>query len=195
MAYKLDSNLERARRVGDYKYIQRVTDLRLALYSYFQQYDWVNYNEIAHELNKYGAEIPDHKVLPEFPKENTQMGMFDTPMYLTGKEDAFVQAGETFWLHNARTNGMVNIGGTMKEQVKLLVSHNREDKPVVVFSAGAAIVRQVNSMDQGDRARLPMEVRLDQIPSKQGSPTNVITPADQPPPEGSSGAANGSDDF
>lgn len=123
------------------------------------------------------------------------MGMFDSPKYLTGKEDGFVQPGDTFWLHNARIEGTVVIAKVEKPQAKLLVSREREGEQTVVYSAGAAIVNQIKRMDAGDRNKLPMEVRLDQIPSKQGSPANVLTPADQPPATGSVAATSGGDDF
>lgn len=112
------------------------------------------------------------------------MGMFDKPKYLTAKNagEGFVQPGETFWLHNARFDGTVKINGNDRDQVKLQVSKEREGKREVVFSSGAAIVNQVRRMDDDDRRNLPMEVRLDQVPSKEGSPTNVLTPAAQSPP-------------
>lgn len=117
------------------------------------------------------------------------MSMFDKPVYLTGKE-GYVTAGDTFWLHNARLNGTVNMpGGKTVDQAKLLVSHERDGEQTVVYTAGAAIVNQIKRMDNSDRSALPMEVRLDTVPSKQGSDTNVITPADQPPPSGGSGTS------
>jgi hypothetical protein len=108
--------------------------------------------------------------------------MFDKPKYLTG-EEGFVQAGDTFWLHNARLDGTVTVNGSEKPQVKLLVSRTKDENPEMVFTSGAGIVNQVSRMDGEDRQHLPMEVRLDQVPSKQGSPTNVLTPAGTPPPE------------
>lgn len=112
------------------------------------------------------------------------MGMFDKPKYLTGAgDDAFAQAGDTFWLHNARLDGTRVVGGEEKPLAKLLVSRNKDDKPELVFSSGAGITNQIGQMDGEDRDNLPMEVRLDQVPSKQGSPTFVLTPASAPAPE------------
>lgn len=119
------------------------------------------------------------------------MGMFDSPAYLTGKE-GFVSPGDTFWIHNARYEGTVKIAGNDREQVKLQVSHERDSEKVIVYTAGAAIVNQVKRMDSADRAAMPLEVRLDQVPSNQGSPTNVLTPANEPEP---SAAATGGADF
>lgn len=117
------------------------------------------------------------------------MGMFDKPVYLTGDE-GFVSAGETFWLHNARIEtGSSKFG----DQAKLQVSHDRDGEKLVVYTSGKGVVNQVKRMDGADRARMPMELRLDQVPSKEGSPTNVLTPADQPSPTGTAG--NGESDF
>lgn len=112
-------------------------------------------------------------------------GMFDKPQYLTG-EEGFVQAGDTFWLHNARLDGTVTINGTTRDQAKMLVSHERDGEKVVVMTSGAGIVNQVKRMGQSDRDAMPMEIRLDQVPSKQGNPTNVLTPASEPAPSGDS---------
>lgn len=109
------------------------------------------------------------------------MGMFDKPQYLTGKDDAFVQPGGTFWLHNARMDGTATVNGENREQAKLQVSHDRDGERVTVFTSGKGIVGQIRRMDDSDRAAMPMELRLDQIPSKQGNPTNVLTPAGQAP--------------
>lgn len=109
------------------------------------------------------------------------MGMFDKPQYLTG-DDGFVSAGDIFWLHNARIDGQVTINGVGKDQAKLLVSHEIDSERVAVFSSGAGIVNQVKRMESADRARMPFEVRLDQVPSKQGSPTYVLSPAADPAP-------------
>ena len=192
----LDQHLTRAKRQGNQAFIDLVNDLRWELYSAFLKYDWPKYNAVAKELNKYGATIPPHKI-PQ--KENPQMSMFDAPIYLTGKQDAFAQPGDTFWLHNAAMNGEVKIGTEMKPQVKLLVSHEQDGEKVKVLSAGAAIVRQIQNMDRDDLARMKgggIEVRLDQLPSKQGSPTNILTPADEPPPDSMSAATGaGGDDF
>lgn len=122
------------------------------------------------------------------------MGMFDKPLYLTGDE-GYVREGDTLWLHNAKLNGTVKIGDSNKEQVKLLVSREREGDKSVVYTAGAAIVNQVKRMDANDRAHLPMEVRLDQVPSKQGSPTNVLTPASEPPASTAEFNGAATDDF
>lgn len=107
------------------------------------------------------------------------MGMFDKPQYLTGDE-GFVQPGDTFWIHQARMDGTVSVGGQQRDQAKLQVSHERDSEKVVVWTSGTGIVNQIRRMDQADRSALPMEVRLDQIPSGKGNPTNVLTPADQP---------------
>lgn len=126
------------------------------------------------------------------------MGMFDKPAYLTG-DNGFVQAGETFFLHNARMDGTSKVNGTEREQCKLLVSHERDGEKVVVYTTGTGIVNQVRRMDNSDRASMPIELRLDQIPSGKGNPTNVMTPADQPVPVGSGdfggNAASGASDF
>ncbi len=110
------------------------------------------------------------------------MGMFDKPKYLTGDE-GFVKPGESFWLHNARLDGTVTVNGAQRPQAKLAVSIGRDDPQEVVFTSGAGIVQQIGRMDADDRAALPMEVRLDQVPSKQGNPTNVLTPAHLPAPD------------
>lgn len=113
------------------------------------------------------------------------MGMFDKPQFLTGKDDnGFVQAGDVFWLHAARTDGTAIVSGKEREQAKLQVSHERDGEKVIVYTTGTGIVGQIRRMDSGDRANMPMELRLDQVPSKQGNPTNVLTPASQPPPTG-----------
>lgn len=109
------------------------------------------------------------------------MGMFDKPQYLTGDE-GFVQAGDKFWLHNAVLDGTVTIAGNTRDQAKLQVSHEQGGEKVVVLTSGAGIVNQIKRMSGEDRAQLPMELRLDQVPSKQGNPTNVLTPANMPAP-------------
>jgi hypothetical protein len=108
------------------------------------------------------------------------MGMFDKPKYLTGDE-GFVSTGDVFWLHNAKIEGTANVNGEARPQAKLLVSHLRDDVPVVVFTSGKGITGQVARMDASDRQAMPMEVRLDGLPSGKGNPTNVIVPADAPP--------------
>lgn len=108
------------------------------------------------------------------------MGMFDKPQYLTGREGAYVEPGETFWLHNARIDGQTTVNGRTMDQAKLKVSKTRNGEQSVIFTSGAGVVGQVRRMDDGDRASMPFEVRLDQIPSQKGNPTNVLTPADQP---------------
>ena len=111
------------------------------------------------------------------------MGMFDKPQYLTGKDgQGFVQVGDTFWLHNAKIEGTSTINGEQRTQAKLKVSRTRDSEQVIVFTSGKAITGQVSRLDDADRAAMPIEVRLDAIPSKFGNPTNVITPADQPTP-------------
>lgn len=109
------------------------------------------------------------------------MGMFDKPRYLTG-DSGFVEPGETFYLHNARIEGEVAIGKDVRPQAKLLVSKTEEGPKEVVFTSGSGITGQIKRMDASDRANMPMHVRLDQVPSNHGNPTNVITPADQEPP-------------
>lgn len=111
------------------------------------------------------------------------MGMFDKPEFLTG-DNGFVEPGDTFWLHNARIDGERQTANGPKKNVKLLVSRERDGDKSIVFTTGAGIAGQVSRMDGSDRAAMPMEVRLDQVPSKQGKPTNVMTPADQPEPAG-----------
>lgn len=113
------------------------------------------------------------------------MGMFDKPQYLTGKGDAgYVEPGDTFWLHNGRPDGVSSFQGEDRPQVKLLVSREREGEQVVVWTSGRAIVNQISRMDAGDKAKFPIEVRLDEIPAKVSgrNPTNVLTPADEPRP-------------
>ena len=110
------------------------------------------------------------------------MGMFTKPKYLTGKRDAFVSPGETFWLHNARIEGEVRIGRDVRLQAKLLVSKTQDGPTEVVYTSGSGITGQVRRMTQEDLQNFPMEVRLDQVPSREGNDTNVLTPADQPPP-------------
>lgn len=109
------------------------------------------------------------------------MGMFDKPAYLTGDE-GYVQPGDTFWLHNARIEGTVTVGGSERPQAKLQVSHDRDGDRSIVWTSGTAIVGQVRRMDAEDREGMPMELRLDTKPSGKGNPTNILTPADQPPP-------------
>lgn len=110
------------------------------------------------------------------------MGMFDKPQFLTGREGAFVEPGETFWLHNARLDGQTNVRGQARDQAKLKVSKERDGEAVIVFTSGAGIVGQIRRMDDDDRRNMPYLVRLDQVPSTKGNPTNVLTPADQAPP-------------
>ena len=118
------------------------------------------------------------------------MGMFDKPQYLTGKENAFAQPGDTFWLHNARIDGTANVAGQQREQAKLLVSYERDGERVAVYTSGTGIVGQVKRMDQSDRAQMPIQVRLDQVPSDKSNPTNVLTPAEQAPPSTAADDAN-----
>lgn len=123
------------------------------------------------------------------------MGMFDKPQYLTGGNGAgFVEVGETFWLHNCKIEGTSTINGEQRTQAKMLVSHERDGEKVIVFTSGKAITGQVSRFDQSDKDKLPMEVRIDALPSGRGNPTNVMTPADQPV-AGSSDAMGGPDGF
>lgn len=189
----LDWNLKRATEVGNHHFIDHVADLRWRLNRAAQNDDWREYNEAARGLNSLGASIQPMAIPVKYHEgESIQMGMFDKPQYLTGKENAFVQAGDTFWLHNARLDGQSNTPNGPRDQAKLLVSHERDGEKVVVYTAGAGIVNQVKRMDAADRAVMPLEVRLDQVPSGKGSPTNVITPADQEPPSGSAGFGDSS---
>lgn len=113
------------------------------------------------------------------------MGMFDAPQYLTG-ENGYVTPGDTFYLHDARIDGVTTINGETRPNVKLLVSRDgNRDSAAVVYTSGIGIAGQVKRMTQEDRTRFPMEVRLDAIPAKQAgrNPTNVLTPADQPEPD------------
>jgi len=115
------------------------------------------------------------------------MGMFDKPQFLTGKsETAYVQPGDTFWLHAARIDGTSNINGTVRDQAKLKVSHTKNGDTTIVYTSGAGVVGQIKRIDDSDRSAMPMEVRLDAIPSNKGNPTHVITPADQPAPTATS---------
>jgi hypothetical protein len=110
------------------------------------------------------------------------MGMFDKPKYLTGKQgEGFVQAGETFWLHRAKLDGTVTVAGETREQAKLEVSREKDGEHEIVFTSGMGIIGQIRRMDDSDRAQMPMELRLDQLPSTKGNPTNVLTPAAAPP--------------
>lgn len=113
------------------------------------------------------------------------MGMFDKPQYLTGSDGSgYVEAGDTFWLHKAARAGTVNISGEARPQVKLKVSHTQGGEQSVVYTAGRAIVNQIERMDESDLAMFPVEVRLDEIPAKMSgrNPTNVLTPANIPAP-------------
>ena len=110
------------------------------------------------------------------------MGMFDKPKYLTGNEDAYVNPGDTFWLHKAVMDGVVTVNGKERPQAKLKVSRERSGEQEIVFTSGAGIVGQIQRMDAADRAELPMELRLDEIPSGKGHPTRVLTPASQAEP-------------
>lgn len=112
------------------------------------------------------------------------MGMFDKPEFLTG-ENGYVEPGDTFWIHNARIEGTRNTANGPKQNAKLLVSRERDGEKTVVFTTGAGIAGQVSRMDASDRAKFPMEVRLDEIASGKGNPTRVLTPADEPEPLGS----------
>lgn len=107
------------------------------------------------------------------------MGMFDAPQYLTG-DKGFVDVGETFWLHNAKIEGAVNVNGNQRPQAKLLVSTTKDGQRVTVFSSGAGITGQILRMEAEDRAKFPIEVRLDAVPTGKGNPAHVMTPADQP---------------
>lgn len=191
----LEWNLAQARRFNNYGFIEHINNLQWLLLAHARHQDWRSYNTVASSLNEHGAAIALQPVPIEFHKENTQMGMFDPIVYLTGAENNYVDQGDTFWLHNAKQNGMVVIGGSSKEQVKLLVSREKDGEQTVVYTAGSAIVNQVKRMDASDRARMPMELRLDSVPSKQGSPTNILTPADQPVASASNNHANGGNDF
>lgn len=107
--------------------------------------------------------------------------MYDKPKYLTG-DDGYIDAGDTFWLHDAKLDGQTKVAGVSRDQVKLLVSRTADGPTEVVFSSGGGIVNQIKRMDADDRAALPQEVRLDQIASGKGNPTNILTPADRPAP-------------
>lgn len=112
------------------------------------------------------------------------MGMFEAPKYLTGPTDeAFAQPGDVFWLHNARLDGTVNINGKERDQAKLQVSRTIDGERESVYTAGAGIVNQVRRMTPNDRAALPLEVRLDQVPSKHQTPTNVLSPSSAAVPD------------
>lgn len=112
------------------------------------------------------------------------MGMFDKPQYLTGKNpgDGYVDPGDVFWIHQARLDGTANVAGTTRDQAKLKVSKERDGEQTIVFTSGTGIVGQIRRMDASDRQAMPLEVRLDQVPSGKGNPTNVLTPAAQEPP-------------
>jgi hypothetical protein len=113
------------------------------------------------------------------------MGMFDKPQFLTGKDGTgYVEAGDTFWLHKARPAGTVQLGGEPRPQVKLKVSRTLDGDTDIVYTAGRAIVNQIERMDESDMAAMPIEVRLDEIPAKVSgrNPTNVLTPASSPTP-------------
>lgn len=110
------------------------------------------------------------------------MGMFDKPKYLTG-DDGWASPGQTFWLHNARLDGTTNVNGTPRDQAKLLVSESLDSPRETVYTSGAGIVNQIRRMSREDVAAFPIEVRLDQIPSQKGNPTNVLTPASEPEPD------------
>lgn len=192
---KLDTSLQRAAAKHDHGFIDMIAKLRVDLFYAAIREDWITYNEIARELNTHGASISLVKIL-KAQEEYTQMGMFDAPQYLTG-DKGFVDAGETFFLHNARLmEARVMVNGKEREQVKLQVSRDLDGEKVIVFSSGAAIVNQVKRMDNKDRQNMPMELRLDQVPSKNGNAANVMTPAGEPAPSGDFGAAATSgDDF
>lgn len=113
------------------------------------------------------------------------MGMFDKPQYLTSNKsyEGYVQTGEKFWLHRARIEGTTTINGKVLDQAKMLVSHDRDGKQEVVFTSGMGITSQVKRMDADDMAAMPMELRIDEVPSKSGNATKIMTPADQLPPE------------
>jgi hypothetical protein len=128
-----------------------------------------------------GLSISGAKTYLELKGKPTIMGMFDKPQFLTGGENGLFEAGDTFWLHNARLDGEVVINGEKRTQAKLLVSRTRDSEQISVRSAGRGVVRQVSDIDQKDRSAMPIEIRLDAIPSGKGSPTIVMTPASQPP--------------
>lgn len=189
MIIDLDFRLREAYRAGDSNFVRMVTTFRLGLHKAAQERDWSRYNFYAAKLNEHGGRIPLRSI-PRLVQEQMTMGMFDKPKYLTGKE-GFIDVGDTFWLHNARLDGTTMVGGKEREQVKLLVSAERDSEQLVVYTSGAAIVNAIKRMDSKDRAEMPMELRLDEVPSKQGNPAKVLTPAGQAPPSGgdfSSGA-------
>lgn len=123
------------------------------------------------------------------------MGMFSPKQYLTGTNGLF-REGDQFTLHNAKIDGTVNTPNGEKPQAKLLVSPaDAPDQKTVVFTTGAGIVGQIQRMADGD---LPAVVRLDAIPNTDPSrsATNVLTPADRPPPTGGGASAvGGPEDF
>lgn len=192
---KLDTSLQRAAAKGNHSFVKHIEELRWIIFNSARRKEWAAYNTAARELNEHGAAIPLRKI-PKPKEEYTQMGMFDAPQYLTG-DKGFVDAGETFFLHNARLmEARVMVNGKEREQVKLQVSRDLDGEKVIVFSSGAAIVNQVKRMDNKDRQNMPMELRLDQVPSKNGNAANVMTPAGEPAPSGDFGAAATSgDDF
>lgn len=129
-----------------------------------------------------GRSIPTKQTRTRKRRSN-QMGMFDKPQYLTGKGDGgYVQSGDTFWLFNARMDGSRTVGGTERATCKLQVSRTVDGPREIVYSSGAGIVNQVARMERTD---LPMEVRLDTIPSKTpgNNGTHVLTPATEPEPD------------
>src|SRR5947209_962545 len=90
---------------GDAQFTTHIADLRWELNIAAQAKDWEYYNDIARQLNEHGASIA-LQVVPI--QEIEQMSMFDKPQFLTGKENPFVQPGDSFWLHNARIDGTAN---------------------------------------------------------------------------------------
>lgn len=191
----LDWHLQRASERGASEFALNIADLRWQLLQAARHANWDDYEDARKKLNEYGALIPARPI-PK--KEQLQMGMFDAPQYLTG-DKGYVEKGDVFWLHNCRLDGTAKTPNGEREQVKLLVSRERDGEQTVVWTSGAAIVNQVKRMDTDDRRAFPVEVRLDQVPSRQGNPTNVLTPADQPEPSGATAgfdsATSGTTDF
>lgn len=125
------------------------------------------------------------------------MGMADKPLYLTGR-DGWAKTGDTFFIHNVKIDGATTIGGESRPLGKLLVSREIDGDKLIVLTSGKAITNQISRVDAADRASFPSEWRLDALPSTDPSrnATNVLTPANEPPPsEGDGFAPAGGDDF
>lgn len=133
------------------------------------------------------------------------MGMMDDKRYLTGKT-GLLEEGDTFRLHGAGIAGKVRKPGTqdMTDEAFLDVSKDGTADAIRVYTTGAAIVGQVQRIDQGDRSKMGQAggwpLRLGTLPQADAAKNAafILVPQESPAvaedmdPEASPGQTPGS---